>query len=90
MIIIYRISDCVYSKIKPYSVTKKNIFLHFIHIFKNHTIYIIADNVSDETYEFLYQNYESKKIIRTYLNNAKYFMFSLDYAIKNFNTRNSN
>ena len=85
MKIIYRISDGGYNKLKPTYVTKKGIFLHFIKIFKNHEIYVVADNVIDETYNFLCENMDNSKIFRTKLSNAGAFMYALNYAIKNFN-----
>lgn len=84
MKVIYRISDGGYNKIKPTYVTKRGCFLHFIKIFKNFDMYIIADNVSEDTYSFLQQHIDSNKIIRTSLSNAGSFMFSVDFAIKNF------
>jgi len=85
MKVIYRISDGGYNKIKPYYVTKRGIFLHFIKIFKNYDIYVVADNVSDETYTFLCEHIDSNKIMRTRLSNAGAFMFSVKFAIEKFN-----
>ena len=84
MKVLYRISDGGYNKIKPIYVTKRGCFLHFLKIFKNHDIYIIADNVSDDTYNFLKEHIDSTKIIRTSLNNAGSFICCLDYAIHHF------
>ena len=85
MKVIYRISDGGYNKRKPVYVTKRDCFLHFLNIFKDHDIYVVADNVSDETYTFLMSNIDSSKIMRTNLSNAGSFMFSVDYALKHFN-----
>lgn len=84
MIVLYRISDGGYNKIKPHYVTKRGCFLHFLKIFIGYNIYVFADNVSDDTYNFLTQYIESNKIIRTALSNAGSFMNSLDFAINNF------
>jgi hypothetical protein len=84
MKIIYRISDGGYNKIKPSYVTKKNVFLHFLKIFKDYDIYVVADNVSEDTLSFLQTKMDANKIIRTNLSNAGSFMFSLDFAIKHF------
>ena len=54
MKILYRISDGGYNKIKPYYVTKKDCFLHFLKIFNDYDIYVIADNISNDTYNFLH------------------------------------
>ena len=85
MKIIYRISDGGYNKIKPYYVTKKGIFQHFIKIFTGYDIYVIADNVCDETYDFLLQYIDTSKVFRTKLSNAGSFMYSVNFAIQNFN-----
>ena len=63
---------------------KKTFFLHFLKRFKGYEIYVIADNVSDDTYSFLQTHIESVKIIRTNLHNAKSFIFAVDFAISTF------
>lgn len=85
MKILYRISDGGYNKIKPHYVTKQGVFLHFYEIFKNYDIYVFADNVNDDTHEFLKKSIPEERIFRTNLSNAGSFMFSLDFAIKFFN-----
>ena len=62
MYIFYRISDSsqktidsnskIVNKIKPSYINKKSCFLNFYKVFSCEDIYIIADNVSDETYEW--------------------------------------
>ena len=86
MKIIYRISDGGYNKIKPEYVTKKGCFLHFMKIFSSmiDNIYVVADNVSDDTYNFLCKYLNPERIIRTQLNNAQSFLFSVNFAINNF------
>jgi hypothetical protein len=59
-------------------------FLHFIKIFKHHDIYVFADNVSDEFYNFLINNYNSTLIHRLSLGNSKSFLLVLDIAINSF------
>ena len=85
MKVLYRISDGGYNKIKPEYVTKKNCLLHFLNIFKSCDIYIFADNVHEDTYQFLKDNIDSNKIIRTSLSNAGSFMYTLNFAIQHFN-----
>jgi hypothetical protein len=86
MKILYRISDSSNKKLRPdYVNNKHKMFLHFISIFKNHDIYIFADNVSDETFNFILNSAGHYKLIRTYLGNSESFMFSVNYAINNFN-----
>lgn len=87
MKILYRISDGGNSKTKPnYVYDKKRMFLHFINTFKNNYIYIFADNVSEDTYQFLVNNSNpnSSSVIRTSLGNSKSFMYCLDFAIEKF------
>jgi hypothetical protein len=53
MKVFYRISDGGYNKIKPEYVCKKlDVFERFYKIFNKYDIYVIADNVCDETYNF--------------------------------------
>lgn len=85
MKIIYRISDGGYNKIKPHYVTKRGIFQHFMKVFAGYDIYIVADNVSDETYNFLRDYVNVSKIFRTQLSNAGAFMYAVEFAIKHFN-----
>lgn len=84
MKIIYRISDGGNVKNKPNYVTKKGCFLHFLNIFKNYDIYVIADNVCEETYQFLISHIDSTKVIKTQLNNAASFIYSVEFAIHHF------
>jgi len=84
MKIIYRISDGGYNKIKPYYVTKRGVFEHFIKIFERYDIYVVADNVSDDTYSFLCIHIDPAKIFRTNLSNAGSFLYSVEFAIQNF------
>ena len=84
MKVVYRFSDGGYNKVKPYYVTKRGIFLHFIKRFADYDITIIADNVSEDTYSFLSSHIDSTKIIQTKLGNAKSFLFAAEYVITHF------
>lgn len=85
MKILYRISDGGNSKYKlNFVYDKKIMFLHFLNIFKNHDIYVFADNVSEDTFNFLSENYNQDKIFRIFLGNAPSFMHTLNFAINNF------
>jgi hypothetical protein len=84
MKVIYRISDGGYSKIKPEFVTKRGVFLHFLKIFAGHDIYVIADNVVDDTYDFLCKNVNREKILKTKLSNAGAFMYAVNFALTTF------
>lgn len=84
MKVIYRISDGGYCKIKPHYVTKRGIFQHFMKVFSGYDVYVVADNVSDETYGFLRNYIDESKIFRTRLSNAGAFMYAVEFAINNF------
>lgn len=85
MKILYRISDGGFKKNKPSYVTKRDCFTHFLKIFHGYDIFVFADNVSQETYEFLQQHISCNKIIRTSLNNGFSFMFAYQFVLKHFN-----
>jgi hypothetical protein len=86
MKVLYRISDGGHTNNKqPYVNDKKGMFLHFLNVFRNYDIYVFADNVNDETYQFLISNYDPCKIFRISLGNARSFMHTVDYAIQHFN-----
>jgi hypothetical protein len=82
--ILYRISNNSYDKLKPDYLTKESTFNNFINIFKDHDIYVIADNVNEELYVFLKKFLNRITLIRTSLSNAGAFMFAVKYAIDNF------
>jgi hypothetical protein len=84
MKVLYRISDGGYNKRKPSYVTKKGVFLHFLKIFYDHDIYVFADNVTKDTFNFLQQHIDSSRIMLTSLSNAGSFLNTVDFAITNF------
>lgn len=85
MKVLYRISEGGNNKYKPSFVyDKRAMFLHFMNIFKDEDVYIFADNVNDELYDFLMENCRNCKLYKIALGNARSFMFILDYAINNF------
>lgn len=85
MKVLYRISEGGNDKNKPdYVHNKRLMFLHFIKIFVDNDIYVFADNVSDEFYNFLLENFNSERIKRISLGNSKSFMHIADFAINNF------
>jgi hypothetical protein len=55
MNIIYRISDTGYNKVKPNYINNENCLRNCTNVFKTteHSWYIIADNISDETYSMI-------------------------------------
>jgi hypothetical protein len=90
MKVLYRISEGGNNKYKlDFVYDKKFMFLHFIKIFKENEIFIFADNVSDDLYSFIienYNNYSNNKnyIFRISLGNSKSIMYVTDFAIKHF------
>ena len=86
MKVLYRISDCGHKKEESsYVNDKKGMFLHFINVFRNYDTYIFADNVTDDTYQFLLSKHDPSKLFRISLGNARSFMHTVDYAIQHFN-----
>ena len=84
MKILYRYSDSNNNKGRPSYFSKEKCFISFLHKFREHEIFIIADNIVDNTYQYLCQYLDKAHIIRTYLNNSKSFLFCIDYAIQHF------
>lgn len=84
MKVIYRISDCGNIKNKLEYITKKGTFHHFYKTFQNHDIIVIADNINDDTYNFLLKYLNSQQIIKTQLGNSGSLLFALQLAINNF------
>lgn len=86
MKVLYRISNGGHTKNKPPYVNDKNaMFLHFIKVFHNCDIYVFADNVNEETYQFIIQHHDPCKIFRTSLGNSRSFMYTVDFAVRFFN-----
>ena len=52
--IFYRLSDHGYNKVKPDYIDNEKCLANFISVFGEDDITIIADNVEDKTYEWLY------------------------------------
>ena len=84
MKIVYRFSDGGYNKLKPTFVTKRGILQHFMKRFEQHEVYVIADNISEETYAFLLRFVDKSRIFQTSLGNALSFVYAMDYAMTKF------
>jgi hypothetical protein len=56
MKVLYRISDGGHNKIRPHYLThsKERMFVHFLNTFKSCDVYVFADNVGEDTYNFLH------------------------------------
>jgi hypothetical protein len=85
MHIIYRISDNGYKKNKPGYINNHSCFHNFCNIFHNYlaNLYIIADNVSGQTLEFLSSKVDYKNIhLVSVGHGAGTFNIALDMALK--------
>lgn len=83
MKIFYRISDSGYKKDKPLYINNKNCLNNFCKHFDISDIYIIADNVSDKTYEMICENIDKSQIEKVSMGNgARTFNLALDKAIE--------
>lgn len=81
MKIYYRLSDHGYQKIKPDYIDNDKCLTNFISVFGGDDIDIIADNVEDNTYDWL--NSLDLNIERTQLGSgAQSFNYALDKAVK--------
>lgn len=79
--IYYRLSDHGYQKIKPDYIDNEKCLANFISVFGDDDIEIIADNVEDKTYEWLYNL--NLNVERTQLGSgAQSFNYVLDKAVK--------
>lgn len=85
MKIIYRISDAGYKKVKPEYINNESCLRNFCNIFCDHiqNIYIIADNVSDNTYNMITKYVDPTNIDKVSIGHgAGTFNLALDKALK--------
>lgn len=84
MRIYYRISDGSYKKEREIFITKEKCLTNLVNLLREQdTITVVADNVSNQTYELIYQIVPTATIYRTQLGHgALSFNFVLDLAIK--------
>jgi hypothetical protein len=85
MKIIYRISDTGYNKVKPDYVNNENCLNNFILIFGKQVkdIIVIADNVSEETYNMILKYVDQSNVIRVSVGHgAGTFNLALTEALK--------
>lgn len=91
MKILLRISNMGNPKAKVSNINNKRLaFMHMLSTLNgSHELYVFADNVTDELYQFFIDNYDASKIFRTRLGNYGALMYVLGFAIKNFNDDDS-
>ena len=84
MFVLFRYSDGGSMEHKPDYVTKIGLVKHFMKVFEGHTIYIVADNVSDESYEMLKAYVPDESYIQrtNYRNCPGSFMHGLKWMIE--------
>jgi hypothetical protein len=80
MHVIYRISEIGYPKDKPNYINNKNCFENALQVFNKANWYVIADNVSDETKEYLNSKVETVKYVSVG-HGAGTFNLALDVAL---------
>jgi hypothetical protein len=80
MHVIYRISEIGYPKNKPNYINNKNCFENALQIFNKANWYVIADNVSNETKEYLNSKVETIKYV-SIGHGAGTFNLALDVAL---------
>jgi hypothetical protein len=83
MVVIYRISDAGYNKVKPDYINNEKCLANATQIFSNEDWLVIADNVSKET-DTIIQKYISKDKIEyvSQGSGAQTFNLALDRALK--------
>lgn len=85
MNIIYRISDIGYNKVKPNYINNENCLRNFCNVFFDYiyNIHIIADNVSDDTYNMIRKFIDPHNIERVKVGHgAGTFNLALNKALK--------
>lgn len=88
MKIFYRISDTGYKKVKPDYINNENCLNNFITVFKQYIddIFVIADNVCDDTYNMIRKYIEPNKIDRVSVGHgAGTFNLALNKALEHDN-----
>jgi len=83
MLVIYRISDAGYNKVKPSYINNESCLANATAAFKNEEWLIIADNISNETYSMICKYHPKQSIKKVSVGNgAGTFNLALDTALK--------
>jgi hypothetical protein len=90
MKILYRFTDNVNTKGRPFWFNKRVIYKHAVALFSAssaHEFFVFADNATEDTLEFLRQNTPNSEnhVFCTTLGNAKSFVYICQYAIEHYN-----
>jgi len=91
MKVFYRISDAGYNKVKPSYISNEeclrnfcNVFFDYMHSvrFNNWDVHVIADNVSENTFDMIKRYVDSAKIERVSIETrSRYVQFSTKQCI---------
>lgn len=81
--VFYRYSDSQNNKSRPSYFSKETCLMAFLKRFSEHIVYVVADNVCEETYSFLCKLLGISNVIRITLDNSKSFLCSVQLAIDN-------
>jgi hypothetical protein len=87
MKVIYRISDRVNPTRninRPSFFCKRKLLLYFLKIFKGYDIYLVGDNISESTYQYLKTLVSNDKIIRRSDGNGLGFLYCVRFALSKF------
>ena len=83
MKIFYRISDSGYDKVKPDYINNENCLRNFCWHFNSDDIDVIADNISDDTYNMICRNIKADNITKVSIGHgAGTFNLALDKALQ--------
>ena len=80
MHVIYRISETGYLKDKPQYINNRNCFENALKVFKDANWIVIADNVNEDTKEYLHSKVENVQHV-SIGHGAGTFNLALDYAL---------
>ena len=81
MKIIYRISDVGYNKVKPKYIDNQKCLSNFCHVFQDHDILVMADNISEDTRKMTQQHAVPIEHVNVG-HGAGTFNLALDIALK--------
>lgn len=86
MKILYRFTDSANGKNRPEWFDKKKLLNQFLQRFREHEIFVFADNIDFNTYEYLRSivSFADDHLIITYLGNSKSFIYVAQFALDNF------
>jgi len=84
MLIIYRISDAGYNKVKPPYINNENCLRNALNAFPEHLYewLIIADNISEPTREMIKSMYKGETLETSIGHGAGTFNIALDKALE--------